>query len=93
MKVTKFIYIIIAFLLVKSFHNLFLAKDNSPGRGRYVHPYERRALNAREASQIQGIPDNFWSKTKFSKTSFAKLIGDAVPPPIIFPIIASLFRP
>jgi len=65
----------------------------SPGRGRYVHPYERRALNAREASQIQGIPDNFWSKTKVSKTSFAKLIGDAVPPPIIFPIIASLFRP
>jgi len=68
----------------------------SPGRGRFVHPYERRALNAREASQIQGIPDHFWLKDKAtieSKTSFAKLIGDAVPPPLVFPIIASLFRP
>lgn len=56
----------------------------TPGRGRYVHPSERRTLTPREAARIQGFPDWFdfrlangrWPSNKTA----TKVIGDAVPP-------------
>lgn len=53
------------------------------GRGRYVHPSERRTLTPREAARIQGFPDWFdfrladgrWPSSKAA----TKVIGDAVP--------------
>lgn len=55
----------------------------SPGRGRFTHPDQRRALTPHEAARLQGIPDNFRfeiSNPKGVKKALSKLIGDAVPP-------------
>jgi len=54
----------------------------TPGRGRYIHPAERRVLTAREAARIQGFPDDFsfsHNGDSPSKKSLTKWIGDAVP--------------
>lgn len=58
----------------------------TPGRGRYVHPTQRRALTPREAARLQGFPDTY----KFvvdpanppTRAKLAKWIGDAVPMPL-----------
>jgi DNA (cytosine-5)-methyltransferase 1 len=52
------------------------------GRGRYVHPAQRRAITAREAARIQGFPDTYdfsLNGAAPSKKSLTKWIGDAVP--------------
>jgi DNA (cytosine-5)-methyltransferase 1 len=58
----------------------------TPGRGRYVHPTQRRTLTAHEAARIQGFPDSFRltleNGTIPPKNLLAKVIGDAVPPPM-----------
>ena len=54
----------------------------TPGRGRYIHPSQRRVITPREAARIQGFPDNFEFSidgTSPSKKSLTKWIGDAVP--------------
>jgi DNA (cytosine-5)-methyltransferase 1 len=55
----------------------------SPGRGRYIHPLERRTLRSREAARIQGFPNwfNFCPDAiqKQNRGMLAKWIGDAVP--------------
>jgi len=51
----------------------------SPGRGRYIHPSERRTINAHEASRIQGFPDSFQFGKNLKPTKVSKWIGDAVP--------------
>lgn len=56
---------------------------NSPGRGRFVHPSERRVLTACEAALIQGFPVNyrFYSDNLMpSRNVHSKVIGDAVSP-------------
>jgi len=66
---------------------------NTPGRGRFVHPTERRVINAREAARIQGFPDWYWqpaSSLGFLRKDYAKIIGDAVPPMFVQPIIFGL---
>ncbi len=63
----------------------------SPGRGRYIHPTRRRTLTLHEGARVQGFPDDF----KFigasgmvpSRTSIARMIGDAVPPPLAFHVV------
>lgn len=70
----------------------------SPGRGRYVHPTERRGLTPHEGARLQGFPDSYdfvrESGEKLSNKDYTKLIGDAVPPPLGYAIglaaIASL---
>jgi DNA (cytosine-5)-methyltransferase 1 len=70
----------------------------SPGRGRYVHPTERRGLTPHEGARLQGFPDSFdFSRQdgeKLGNKDYSKLIGDAVPPPLGYAIglacIASL---
>jgi DNA (cytosine-5)-methyltransferase 1 len=56
----------------------------TPGRGRYVHPEDRRALTPHEAARLQGLPDSYAfvdDKGSFpSKKTLSKVIGDAVPP-------------
>ena len=58
----------------------------SPGRGRFVHPTERRVITPREASVIQGFPLGYRFVTAGggapSRTQLAKWIGDAVPMPL-----------
>jgi len=58
----------------------------TPGRGRYIHPTERRTLTPREAARIQGFPDNYVfhpdSSRPSSKAQLGKWIGDAVPMPL-----------
>ena len=52
------------------------------GRGRYIHPSQRRVLTPREAARLQGFPDNFVflpNGAVPSKSSLSKWIGDAVP--------------
>ena len=68
---------------------------NSPGRGRFVHPREKRTINIREAGRIQSFPDYYWKLTEeigFVRNNYAKIIGDAVPPKMIEPIIFSLSK-
>lgn len=65
----------------------------SPGRGRYIHPHERRTINAREAGRIQSFPDYYWKdaeKLGFLKAQYAKIIGDAVPSGLVFPLVAAI---
>lgn len=55
----------------------------SPGRGRYIHPTERRGLTPKEGARIQGFPDWFrWFGIGISSSrqNITRLIGDAVPP-------------
>jgi len=58
----------------------------TPGRGRYIHPTQRRTLTPREAARIQGFPDgyNFFPDPKNppTKLKLTKWIGDAVPMPL-----------
>lgn len=66
----------------------------SPGRGRYVHPHEKRSINAREAARIQSFPDHYWKSAPnldFFLSQYRKIIGDAVPANMIFPIISALY--
>ena len=56
----------------------------TPGRGRYIHPKERRTLTPHEGARIQGFPDTFQFVSSYEDVPFknmlSKVIGDAVPP-------------
>lgn len=58
----------------------------TPGRGRFIHPTERRTLTPREASLIQGFPLGYRfageGGARPSRSQLAKWIGDAVPMPL-----------
>lgn len=54
----------------------------SPGRGRFIHPRERRTVNPREAALIQGFPLDYpflTGRETPSRTALATWIGNAVP--------------
>lgn len=63
----------------------------SPGRGRFVHPTRRRTLTLHEGARVQGFPDTFKfvgaSGSVPSRTAMARMIGDAVPPPMAFNVV------
>lgn len=60
-----------------------------PEKGRYLHPSENRAITHFEAIRLMGFPDSYlWVG---SKTSIAKQIGNAVPPPLAAAVGGSLF--
>lgn len=50
-----------------------------PEKGRYLHPTEDRAITHYEAIRLMGFPDDY--RWVGSKTSIARQIGNAVPPP------------
>lgn len=57
----------------------------TPGRGRYIHPSQKRVLTPREAARIQGFPDWFdfiGRGAPPSRSALTKWIGDAVPTPL-----------
>ena len=57
----------------------------TPGRGRYVHPTQKRTINPREAARLQGFPDNYRFTIEGNPPTsqlLTKWIGDAVPLPL-----------
>lgn len=55
----------------------------SYGSGRFGHPHQDRALSLREAAMLQSFPETYcWADPEepVVKTTFARLIGNAVPP-------------
>ncbi len=69
----------------------------TPGRGRYVHPYERRTLSAAEAARLQGFPDAYDFRPdrnrQPSRAQLAKWIGDAVTAPLGYAAALSALAP
>lgn len=68
----------------------------SPGRGRFTHPTEPRALKPREAARVQGFPNNYLFGLPSGappRTHLAKWIGNAVPMPLGFAAAISLLLP
>jgi DNA (cytosine-5)-methyltransferase 1 len=52
----------------------------SMGQGRYVHPRQRRTLTPHEAARLQTFPDFFDFGVDRHRSSWARMIGNAVPP-------------
>jgi DNA (cytosine-5)-methyltransferase 1 len=58
----------------------------SMGQGRYVHPSRRRTLTPHEAARLQTFPD-FFDFGDRKRRSWAAMIGNAVPPLVVLPLI------
>lgn len=59
----------------------------SMGQGRYVHPSKRRTITPHEAARLQMFPDFFDFGAARSRSAMARLIGNAVPPPLASAIL------
>lgn len=62
------------------------------GQGRFVHPKERRTLTPHEAARLQFIPDFFRFDARLKRTALAQMIGNAVPPRLIYVLALDLLR-
>jgi DNA (cytosine-5)-methyltransferase 1 len=58
------------------------ARFDSFTRGRFGHPEEHRSLTLREGARLQGFPD--WFVLGGNREDGARLVGNAVPPPMAF---------
>ena len=56
------------------------ARFDSFTRGRFGHPVEDRSITLREGARLQGFPD--WFVFDGSREDGARMIGNAVPPPL-----------
>lgn len=69
----------------------------TPGRGRFVHPTERRTLTSAEAARVQGFPDDylFWPEPgrPATRAQLAKWIGDSVAAPLGYAAALSALGP
>jgi len=67
---------------------------NTIGRGRYIHPTQRRSITPHEATRIQGFSDTFnWMQSTglpWPRSTYAKLIGNAVPPRMGYAIMLAI---
>jgi DNA (cytosine-5)-methyltransferase 1 len=61
------------------------------GRGRFVHPAERRTITPHEAARIQFFPD-FFNFGDSSRSLVQKVIGNAVPPKLGYALGLHLLR-
>lgn len=52
----------------------------SMGQGCYVHPSRRRTITPHEAARLQSFPDFFRFDAAWKRSSWARAIGNAVPP-------------
>lgn len=57
---------------------------NCMGQGRYVHPSQRRVVTPHEAARLQMLPDYVDFSSVSARKHLARLIGNAVPPPLTF---------
>ena len=55
----------------------------NPSKGRFLHPEEDRAITIREASLLQGFPPDYDFLTGIGKEALARMIGNAIPPPLV----------
>src|SRR5262249_42014582 len=62
----------------------------SMGQGRYVHPSRHRTITPHEAARLQCLPDFFVFDAVVSRGAWADLIGNAVPPFLLFRITERL---
>lgn len=52
----------------------------SMGQGRYVHPSQERTITPHEAARLQTFPDFFGFSAANTRSAWARMIGNAVPP-------------
>lgn len=64
----------------------------SPSKGRFLHPYQNRAITLREAAILQSFPRNYFFSLERGKTGAALMIGNALPPKFIKAHAASIRR-
>jgi DNA (cytosine-5)-methyltransferase 1 len=62
----------------------------SMGQGRYIHPSQQRTLTPHEAARLQTFPDFFDFDAVKSRGSWARMIGNAVPPLVVLQFAARL---
>jgi len=69
----------------------------TPGRGRFVHPYEPRTLTHAEAARLQGFPDNYCFEPApgqpATRAQLSKWIGNAVTVPLGYAAALSALLP
>lgn len=66
---------------------------STPGRGRFVHPFELRTLTPGEAAFVQGFPAWFdFEHPQAKRQDLTKWIGDAVPLPLGYVAAMSVLR-
>lgn len=54
-----------------------------PEKGRYLHPFEDRAITVREAARLMSFSDDFMLPEHQSMTTIGRQIGNAVPPLLV----------
>lgn len=65
----------------------------TPGRGRFIHPFEARTLSPGEAAYVQGFPTWFdFEDPNTSRQDLTKWIGDAVPLPLGYVAALAVLR-
>lgn len=64
----------------------------SMGQGRYVHPSRRRTLTPHEAARLQMLPDFLDFSLVKTRSELARLIGNAVPPPLASSLLEPALR-
>ena len=63
------------------------------GRGRFVHPTERRTITPHEAARIQFFPDWFdFTSGETCRSGLAQVIGNAVPPKLTYVLALEMMR-
>jgi DNA (cytosine-5)-methyltransferase 1 len=62
----------------------------NPSKGRFIHPEQDRAITLREAALLQSFPPSYFFSLKRGKFSTAALIGNALPPELIYRISSNL---
>jgi DNA (cytosine-5)-methyltransferase 1 len=69
----------------------------SMGQGRFVHPGAPRTITPHEAARLQTLPDFFDLDETKGRSTWARVIGNAVPPllgvHLIEPLLCTLFAP
>lgn len=63
----------------------------SMGQGRFVHPTRRRTITPHEAARLQFIPD-FFTFEGTKRHVLQEMIGNAVPPKLIYSVALELLR-
>jgi DNA (cytosine-5)-methyltransferase 1 len=63
-----------------------------PEKGRYLHPFEHRAITVREAARLMSFPDDHLLPEHQSMTAIARQIGNAVPPLLALRVAETIAR-